>query len=75
MDENLDTDLTLEVVAKTACYFPFHFHRIFKTVMHETLTAYIKRKRIEKKASVLLRRKEVSISELSFQYGFNYPHW
>ncbi len=71
IDENLDTELTLETVSRVALYSPFHFHRIFKAITNETLNAYITRKRIEKMASILIRNKEVSITVLSLQYGFN----
>jgi len=70
MDDHLDTNLTLETVAKVACFSPYHFHRIFKVVTNETLNSYISRKRIEKVAAVLQRKPEVSITELSLQFGF-----
>jgi AraC family transcriptional regulator len=71
IDENLDSTLSLEIIAKVGFYSPFHLHRIFKAICNETLNSYITRKRIEKTASILLRQKNVSISELSLQYGFN----
>ena len=71
IDENLDTHLTLESVANIACYSPYHFHRLFKAITRETLNAYIARRRIEKAASILMHKKEVSVSELSLQYGFS----
>ncbi len=71
IDENLDGALTLGNVAKIANFSPFHFHRIFKIATTETLNSYINRKRIEKTASVLLRDKKTSITQLSLQYGFN----
>lgn len=71
IEVSLDQDITLEAVSAVACYSPFHFHRIFKTVTNETLNGYISRKRIEKAASILLHRHEVSITEISSRYGFN----
>lgn len=71
VDENLDRDLTLEIVSEIAHYSPFHFHRIFKAITKETLNAYLIRKRIEKTASILFRKKEIPISEISLKYGFN----
>jgi AraC family transcriptional regulator len=71
IDENLDTNLSLDTIAKVACFSPFHFHRIFKAITNETLNGYINRKRIEKAASVLLRQPELSIAELSLLFGFN----
>ncbi len=71
IDNNLDFELSLESLSKMALYSPFHFHRIFKALVGETLHAYIIRKRIEKTASVLLHKRHISITELSLQYGFN----
>lgn len=71
IDDHLDGELSLDTIAKVALYSPFHFHRIFKAVIGETLNAYINRRRIEKIASILIHKKEVSITELSLQYGFS----
>lgn len=71
IDENLDSDLSLEALAQVANYSAFHFHRIFKQIASESLNTYILRKRIEKMASVLMYQPTVSVTELSLQYGFN----
>ncbi|WP_103068739.1 AraC family transcriptional regulator [Aquimarina sediminis] len=70
IDNNLDIELSLETISKIACYSPFHFHRIFKAITNETLNSYINRKRIEKTASILFRRKEIPISEISLKFGY-----
>ncbi len=71
IDENLDQELNLETTANIGFYSPFHLHRIFKAITNETINEYITRKRIEKTASILLHKREITISELSLQYGFN----
>ncbi|WP_303316456.1 AraC family transcriptional regulator [Flavivirga abyssicola] len=71
IEHHLDSELSLESLSGLALYSPFHFHRIFKAIIGETLHGYIVRKRIEKTASVLLHKRHVSITELSLQYGFN----
>ena len=71
IDENLDTDLSLETVSSIACYSTYHFHRLFKAITNETLNAYIARQRVEKAASVLMNKRDVTVSELSIQYGFS----
>jgi AraC family transcriptional regulator len=71
IDNNLSDDLSLETMAQIACYSPFHVHRLFKLVTNETLNGYITRKRIEKAASILIHKKEVSVSELVLQLGFS----
>ncbi|TRX21352.1 AraC family transcriptional regulator [Flavobacterium franklandianum] len=70
IDKNLDSELSLEIVANVGFYSPFHLHRIFKAITNETINSYITRKRIEKTASILLHQKNISITELSLQYGF-----
>ncbi len=71
IDEHLDSQLNLPLLAEVASYSPYHFHRVFKEITKETINQYIQRKRIEKAASILLRKQEISISELSLMYGFN----
>ena len=71
IEQNLDQELNLEYIAKIGNYSPFHFHRIFKAITNETINEYITRKRIEKTASILLHKREITISELSLQYGFS----
>jgi len=70
IDNNLDSELSLETISKVAFYSPHHFHRIFKAIIGETPNGYVTRKRIEKAASILMHKKEITITDLSFQYGF-----
>ncbi len=73
IDDHLTEDLNLENVSKVAHLSSFHFHRLFKTITKEPLGAYIKRKRIEKAAIILMTKRDISISRLALQYGFNSP--
>ena len=45
---NITTELNLDALASTANFSKFHFHRIFKNLVGETLNKYINRVRIEK---------------------------
>ncbi|MDW3648824.1 MAG: GyrI-like domain-containing protein [Bacteroidia bacterium] len=71
IDENLDKSLSLEMVAKEANYSPFHFHRIFSTVINEPLNAYISRKKLEKSAAKLIEEKEKSIYEIALDFAWS----
>lgn len=71
IDNNLDTELSLEKVAEIAAYSPFHFHRIFKMIIGETLQNYIFRKRIEKSAFYLSLRKNLSVRDIYLNLGFS----
>lgn len=70
IEENLSRDLSLNHVADIACFSPFHFHRIFKAITNETLNAFIKRRRVEKSAAVLMRNEATSVTEVATMFGF-----
>ena len=70
IDQHLDSNLTLETVASVAYFSPFHFHRIFKMLMTETLNEYITRRRIEKSAIDLLHS-DARVTEITLKYGFS----
>ncbi|MEH1009555.1 AraC family transcriptional regulator [Winogradskyella sp. ECml5-4] len=70
IDQNLESDLSLNAVSEIAFFSPFHFHRVFKFVTEETLNEYVKRKRIEKSASDLLH-KNITATEIAHKYGFS----
>lgn len=70
VDKNLDSDLSLKVLAEVASFSTFHFHRVFKFITKETLNNYINRRRLEKSVSCLLHTK-LTTSEISYKYGFS----
>ncbi len=71
IENNLQQKLLLEDIAQTAHFSPFHFHRLFSVVMGETPSDFINRKRIEKAAGLLMRRKHISVTEISDYLGFS----
>ncbi|PIF43801.1 AraC family transcriptional regulator [Chryseobacterium sp. 52] len=71
IDNNLDTDLSLDKIAEIGMYSPFHFHRIFKLITGETLQNYIIRKKVEKSAFYLAAKKEKEIKEIYLDLGFS----
>jgi AraC family transcriptional regulator len=73
IQQNLDKKLTMGALANVACFSPFHFHRIFRAIMGETLTSFIQRLRIEKAASMLVNNPKKSITEMAFDVGFSGP--
>ncbi|MEL6250876.1 MAG: AraC family transcriptional regulator [Bacteroidota bacterium] len=71
IDDNLEKSLTLDQVAKEANYSPFHFHRIFSTIINEPLNAYLSRKKLEKAAARLIEEKEKSMFEIGLEFGWS----
>lgn len=70
IDENLESDLSLNAVSEIAFFSPFHFHRVFKFVTGETLNEYVTRRRIEKSALDLLH-KNITTTGIAHKYGFS----
>jgi AraC family transcriptional regulator len=66
---HIDDDLSLEHVARLADLSPFHFHRIFRTAVGETLKDYTLRLRMER-AGYYLIVQDASILEIAFGVGF-----
>ncbi|MGB0943946.1 MAG: AraC family transcriptional regulator [Marinomonas sp.] len=71
IETNLNTNLSLSDVAKASYFSEFHFHRIFKGVMDETLNDYIGRRRMEKAANKLVCHQDLSITQIAHESGFS----
>lgn len=70
IEHNLFSDLTIDELAKIACYSKFHFNRIFKSIMKESVYHYINRLRIER-SNHYLWASDYSIKEIAIKCGFN----
>ena len=70
IDQNLQDDLSLEKLAEIGAYSAFHFHRIFRGIIGETLQEYINRNRMEKSAMLLSHQKQKSIEDIFSEVGF-----
>jgi AraC family transcriptional regulator len=66
---HLDRELELDEVANVAAFSPFHFHRIFRGLVGETLKEHVRRLRLERAARDLKRAGE-PITQIALQAGF-----
>ncbi|NJO88890.1 MAG: AraC family transcriptional regulator [Chloroflexia bacterium] len=73
IENNMSEQLSLQKISEVAHFSPFHFHRIFAAFTGETLNNFIKRKRIEKAARILIIDQEKSISEIAYECGYSSP--
>ena len=72
---SLDQPLNLDSVAEAAGFSPFHFHRIFKTLVGESINDFVKRLRLERSVVLLTRvnwtaNTEQTLTEIAFACGF-----
>ena len=66
---NLEQDLSLEVLAKQVRLSQFHFHRLFRSAVGETLKQYTQRLRLERAATRLLMY-DSTILDIALDSGF-----
>lgn len=71
ISQNLDRDLSLEEITEVAAFSKFHFHRIFKAVVGETVAEFTRRLRIEMAANRLLSNQTEDITTIAMECGFS----
>ncbi len=71
INKNLNNKLTLSLVAEQSCFSEYHFHRIFSSVVGETLNNYIHRRRLECAVNKLIAYPHLSLTELALNSGFS----
>ena len=55
---NLEHDLDINTLANIACMSPYHFHRIYRELSHETVNNTVRRLRLQRAAVELIRSKQ-----------------
>ena len=69
--KNLDGSLSLNEVARAAGFSPFHFHRVFKSLVGETLAQFVKRQRLERALYVMSHSPGRPLTEVALECGFS----
>jgi AraC family transcriptional regulator len=67
---NLGEPLRLEDVSAAAGFSPFHFHRIFKALLGETLNQFVKRQRLERALYLMSHAPRRSLTDVALDSGF-----
>ena len=50
LQAHLDETVSLDEMAAVACFSPYHFHRIFRGMVRESVAEHIRRLRLERSA-------------------------
>lgn len=69
---HLHQTLSSEMLAMEMNMSVYHFHRLFKSYLQETISAYITRQRMER-AVMYLQTRDLSLQELSEKIGYDTP--
>jgi AraC family transcriptional regulator len=67
---HLDGDLSLETLAGIAHFSPFHFHRIFKDVVGQTLNQVVNRARLEHAAKLMRSDPRLRALDAALRCGY-----
>ncbi|MFH2002376.1 MAG: AraC family transcriptional regulator [Planctomycetota bacterium] len=69
IQQNLDEELSLEHLADVAHFSPYHFHRIFRGMIGESLKGHIRRLRLER-AAMRLKNGDQSVIMIALEAGY-----
>lgn len=69
IQKHLDEELSLEQYARVAHFSPYHFHRVFRGMVGESLQEHIRRLRLER-AATWLKRTDKSVLEIALESGY-----
>ncbi|QFR49634.1 AraC family transcriptional regulator [Sulfurimonas lithotrophica] len=68
IEQNYSEDLTLEELSKVAGFSKYHFHRIFKSIVGENLSEYIRRVRLS--STTLKFKTNLNITQIAQISGY-----
>ncbi len=71
ISQNIERELSLDEIAETASLSKFHFHRIFKAVVGETVAGFTRRLRLELAANRLVSAPLADITTIAIGCGFS----
>lgn len=69
IQRNLDEELSLGELARVAHFSPFHFHRIFRGLVGESVREHVRRLRLER-AAIRLKAGAASIVNVALEAGY-----
>lgn len=69
IEANLDGDLHLDLISAQVNISPYHFHRIFKAVIHETVMEYVRSRRLSEAWREICRT-DHRIIDVAVKYQF-----
>jgi len=72
IDTHPREELSLEQLARVACFSPFHFHRIFAAHVGESVASYVRRVRLDA-AATSLAHESTLVTRLAMDAGYDTP--
>lgn len=70
LEQNMKKSISIEEVAESTCYSYPHFYRIFSDMVGDSVSGYIRKRRLSCAAEELVKS-DRSICNIAFAYGFS----
>ena len=70
---HLDQPLRLRAIARAARLSPFHFHRVFQSLVGATPADFVKRRRLERALGLMAGSRAISLTSIAQACGFSSP--
>lgn len=70
IEEHYYQDISVDVLAEVAGFSKYHFNRVFKSILHESLSQYVNRIRIEHSRFLLLHRLDKTMTDIAYELGY-----
>lgn len=70
IEANVCDSLSLDELASIAGFSKYHFHKIFKGIVNESLLQYVNRVKLEKALNFLIHRPDRTVTAIAYQFGF-----
>lgn len=71
IESNLGSAIKLNDIAFYVGLSTYHFHRLFKKHSSETIHSFVSRIKIERSSIFLKIRRDLSITEIAYLYGYS----
>ncbi len=71
IEQNYNNELTLDELSKVASFSKYHFHRVFKSVVGESMNDYVRRVRLQSTTLQLNTKRKITEIALSRGYETN----
>ena len=71
INQHLESNPSLDEIAEAASFSKFHFHRLFRALVGETVAEYMRRLRLEKAARMLIFNHSEDITSIALACGFS----
>jgi AraC family transcriptional regulator len=72
LENNIDSDLSIQTLSNVAGFSPYHFHRVFRAITGKTLHQYILSRKLHLAANRLLYEC-CDITQIALDLGFSTP--